>query len=197
MAHMRSYQVEFLGSFPKDVPPATLPEVAFVGRSNVGKSSAINAILNRKKAARVSGRPGRTQAVNLFHIDERVCFADLPGYGFARVPTKVRQAWKHLVEGYLFEREGLELVVVLVDARHDAQKMDIQLLDVLRSSKRGFVVLATKVDRMKRSKRAPAIAKLRKGLGLKAGQIIPFSSPDRLGVDETWAVIEAAIQAGD
>jgi GTP-binding protein len=194
MAHMRSYKVEFLGSFPKSVPAATLPEVAFVGRSNVGKSSAINAMLGRKKkVARVSGRPGRTQAVNLFHIDERVCFADLPGYGFARVPHAVRDAWKQLVEGYLFEREGLNLVVVLVDARHDAQKMDIQMIDVLRQARRNFVVLATKVDRMKRSKRAGALASLRKGLGLKGDQIIPFSSPDRVGVDEAWAAIEAAI----
>ena len=190
---MRSYQVEFLGSFPKNVPEAVLPEVAFVGRSNVGKSSAINAILGRKKkVARVSGRPGRTQAVNLFHIDKRVCFADLPGYGFAKVPEAVRRAWRSLVEGYLFEREGLDLVVVLVDARHDAQKMDIQMLNVLREAKRPFLVLATKVDRMKRSKRAASISKLRKALGLKADQIIAFSSPERLGVDEAWAAIEAA-----
>jgi GTP-binding protein len=193
MAHMRSYQVEFLGSFPKNVPEAVLPEVAFVGRSNVGKSSAINAILGRKKkVARVSGRPGRTQAVNLFHIDKRVCFADLPGYGFAKVPEAVRRAWRSLVEGYLFEREGLDLVVVLVDARHDAQKMDIQMLNVLREANRPFLVLATKVDRMKRSKRAASISKLRKALGLKADQIIAFSSPERLGVDEAWAAIEAA-----
>jgi GTP-binding protein len=193
MAHMRSYQVEFLGSFPKNVPEAVLPEVAFVGRSNVGKSSAINAILGRKKkVARVSGRPGRTQAVNLFHIDKRVCFADLPGYGFAKVPEAVRRAWRSLVEGYLFEREGLDLVVVLVDARHDAQKMDIQMLNVLREAKRPFLVLATKVDRMKRSKRAASISKLRKALGLKADQIIAFSAPERLGVDEAWAAIEAA-----
>jgi len=190
---MRSYQVEFLGSFPKNVPPATLPEVAFVGRSNVGKSSAINAILGRKKVARVSQRPGRTQAVNLFHIDGRICFADLPGYGFARVPQRVRQAWKHLVEGYLFDREGLNLVVVLVDSRHEAQEMDIQLLDVLRTAKRDFVVLATKVDRMKRSKRAAAIATLRKGLRLKPDQLIAFSAPDRVGVDEAWAAIGAAV----
>ena len=190
---MRSYQVEFLGSFPKNVPEAVLPEVAFVGRSNVGKSSAINAILGRKKkVARVSGRPGRTQAVNLFHIDKRVCFADLPGYGFAKVPEAVRRAWRSLVEGYLFEREGLDLVVVLVDARHDAQKMDIQMLNVLREANRPFLVLATKVDRMKRSKRAASISKLRKALGLKADQIIAFSSPERLGVDEAWAAIEAA-----
>ena len=191
---MRSYQVEFLGSFPKAVPAATLPEVAFVGRSNVGKSSAINAILGRRKnVARVSGRPGRTQAVNLFHIDDRVCFADLPGYGFARVPHEVRDAWKHLVEGYLFEREGLNLVIVLVDARHEAQKMDIQMVRVLREAKRNFIVVATKVDRMKRSKRAKSISVLRKGLGLKASQIIPFSSPEREGVDDVWAAIEAAI----
>ncbi len=194
MARGHNHTVEFIGSFPRDVPPAQLPEVAFVGRSNVGKSSAINAILGRKKkVARVSQRPGRTQAVNLFHIDGRVCFADLPGYGFARVPMEVREAWRSLVEGYLFDREGLKLVVVLVDARHEAQKMDIQLLDVLRHAGRNFVVLATKTDRMKRSKRAGSIATLRKGLGLKAHQIVPFSSPDCVGVEETWAAIEAAI----
>ena len=193
MSRVHNHAVEFIGSFPKNVPAATLPEVAFVGRSNVGKSSAINAVLGRKKVARVSQRPGRTQAVNLFHVDGEICFADLPGYGFARVPDAVRRAWQTLVEGYLFEREGLNLVVVLVDARHDPQKMDIQMIDVLRTAKRDFVVLATKVDRMKRSKRASAIASLRKGLGLKPHQIIAFSSPDKIGVEECWIAIEGAI----
>ena len=123
--------VEFLGTFPGRLPEAVLPEVAFVGRSNVGKSSAINALLNRKKAARVSGTPGRTQAVNLFRVSSVICLADLPGYGFAKAPDGARRAWGRLVRRYLLTREALALVVCLVDARHPAQKVDIEMLDLL------------------------------------------------------------------
>jgi GTP-binding protein len=196
----KSHMVEFIGSFPRTVPPATLPEVAYVGRSNVGKSSALNAIVDRKKAARVSQRPGRTQAVNLFHVDGRLCFADLPGYGFARVPDAVREQWRELVEGYLFDREGLNLVVQLVDARHEAQPLDLQMMSVLKETGTDFLVLATKVDLVKRSKRAHHIARLRKALGIATDRIIPFSSKDRTGVDEVWAVLNAVVTsdgAGD
>ena len=166
--------IEFLGSFPKRFPEAQYPEVAFVGRSNVGKSSAINALLNRKAAARVSGTPGRTQAVNLFRVGDTLCFADLPGYGFAKAPEPLRKAWKKLVARYLFEREALALVVQLVDARHPAQKVDIEMVDLLTEADVPFVVVATKIDRVKRSKQAAHFKAIASGLGVKASQIIPF-----------------------
>ena len=154
--------MEFLGTFPGRLPEAALPEVAFVGRSNVGKSSAINAMLNRRKAARVSGTPGRTQAVNLFRISDRVCFADLPGYGFAKAPENVRKAWGRLVRRYLFKREALALVVQLVDARHPAKKADIEMIDLLSEADVPFIVVATKIDRVKRSKQQAALSTLAK-----------------------------------
>ena len=122
----RAGSVDFLGSFPGTLPPGTVPEVAFVGRSNVGKSSAVNAVLGSRRVARVSRRPGRTQAINLFLVDKRVIFADLPGYGYARVPDEVRERWRELVDGYLRNRDTLKAVVLLVDARHDAQPIGPQ-----------------------------------------------------------------------
>jgi GTP-binding protein len=181
--------MEFLGSFPKRLPDAKLPEVALSGRSNVGKSSAINALLNRRKAARVSGTPGRTQAVNLFRISDRLCFADLPGYGFAKAPESVRRAWGRLVRRYLFEREALALVVQLVDARHPAQKVDVEMVELLRESDVPFIVVATKIDRVKRSRQQAALSTLAKGLGMPPEQIIPFSSTEKIGVDLVWSVL--------
>jgi len=182
-------EVEFLGTFPGRLPEAIHPEVAFVGRSNVGKSSAINALLNRRKAARVSGTPGRTQAVNLFRVSDRLVFADLPGYGFAKAPEPVRKAWGKLVRRYLFKREALALVVQLVDARHPAQKVDIEMVDLLSEAEVPFIVVATKIDRVKRSKQKAQLATIAKGLSMPAHQIIPFSSTEKVGLDVVWSVL--------
>ncbi len=181
--------VEFLGTFPRRLPEAALPEVAFVGRSNVGKSSAINAMLNRKKAARVSGTPGRTQAVNLFRVSDVLCLADLPGYGFAKAPEGARKAWGRLVRRYLMNREALALVVCLVDARHPAQKVDIEMLDLLTESEVPFIVVATKVDRVKRSKMKAHFKALGAGLRIDPAQIIPFSSTEKQGQDQVWQIL--------
>ena len=187
-------RVGFLGSFPDPalLPRTDLPEIAFAGRSNVGKSSAINRLLNTKKAARVSGTPGRTQAVNLFLIEKRLVFADLPGYGFARVPQEVKRQWKGLVEGYLGGREALRLVVVLVDARHPVQNSDAELIWGLRQARLPIRVLATKSDKLKRSQRQKHWAVLRKGFKLKGEELIGFSSHDGLGVEAAWQAFEAA-----
>jgi GTP-binding protein len=181
--------VEFLGTFPGRLPEAQLPEVAFVGRSNVGKSSAINAMLNRKKAARVSGTPGRTQAVNLFRVSEVLCLADLPGYGFAKAPEGARKAWGRLVRRYLINREALALVVCLVDARHPAQKVDIEMLDLLTEAEVPFIVVATKIDRVKRSKQVAHFKTLAAGLRIQPSQILPFSSTAKEGQDQVWQIL--------
>ena len=158
--------MNFIGSFPGEMPPATLPEVAFAGRSNVGKSSAINRVLGRKNIARVSRSPGRTQAINLFAVDDRFMLADLPGYGFAKVPEAVQRQWKGMVEGYLGTRESLRLVICLVDSRHPPQKLDLALLGGLTAAEVPYLVVATKVDKLPKSKRRSMLAKLRKGLGV-------------------------------
>lgn len=185
-------RVSFIGSFTRDWPELGLPEVAFAGRSNVGKSSALNALLGVRAAARVSSSPGRTQAINLFKVAEAAVFADLPGYGFARVPDHVQDAWKGMIEGYLSERDALRLVVVLVDARREPQEMDGQLLYALTTARLPRLVLATKVDKLKRSERDRAVRALRQEFRLGPGELIAFSSVSREGVDAAWDRIEAA-----
>lgn len=188
----RPAQVRFVGSFPKEAPRTELPEIAFVGRSNVGKSSAVNTLLGRKKAARVSRTPGRTQAINLFALDERLMFADLPGYGFAKVPEAEQERWGRAMERYFAEREELVLVVVLVDARHPGQRLDIQMVEALRFHERPLVVVATKLDQVKRSKRARHLKAIGKDLGVLREDIIGFSSLETLGVAEVWERLLAA-----
>lgn len=183
-------EVTFLGSFEgADLPSATLPEVAFAGRSNVGKSSALNTLLNRKKAARVSGRPGRTQRINLFRIGQACVFADLPGYGFARVPDAVRAGWKPMIERYLGTRENLRLVVVLVDARREPQELDLDLVEGLVDADIPCALVATKVDKLARHQQKPALVELGQAYGLD-GPALGFSSLTGQGRDELWDVIE-------
>jgi len=169
-----------------------MPEIAFAGRSNVGKSSALNCLLNSRKAARVSQRPGRTQAINLFKVGKGCVFADLPGYGFARVPESVQRQWKGMVEGYLAERTDLCLVVVLVDARREPQEMDGALIYGLIEAGIPALVVATKVDKLKRRERTKSLAKIRDGLRLPAGQPVPFSAVSKEGRETVWDRIEAA-----
>jgi GTP-binding protein len=175
------------------MPPATLPEVAFAGRSNVGKSSAINGVLGRKSAARVSRSPGRTQAINLFEVDGRYMLADLPGYGFAKVPEAVQSRWKGMIEGYLSTRETLRLVVCLVDSRHPPQKLDLALLGGLQGAEIPFLVVATKSDKLPRSKRKSMLAKLRKGLGVP--ELHALSALTGEGMGELRARLLKVIQA--
>lgn len=195
MAHRPVGTVEFLGSFPKNPPKTNLPEIAFAGRSNVGKSSAINTLLNRKRAARVSRTPGRTRLINVFQIDRRLCFVDLPGYGFARVSEDMQEDWQKMIEGYLTGREELKLVVTLVDASIPAQPMDAQLLFALQEMGLPTIVLATKIDRLSKSRRKPACWKLADGLGLPRADLLPFSSTKREGIEHAWSRINAAIRS--
>lgn len=184
--------VQFVGSFFEDLPDTGLPEVAFAGRSNVGKSSAINCLLDRKSLARVSKQPGRTQAINLFDVGGAVMFADLPGYGYAEVPDHVQERWKAFIEAYLGEREALRLVVVLVDARRKPQPMDGQLLYALTEAGIPALVVATKVDKLKRNQRTKNLKALRQEFHLRGDQLVPFSSVTREGRNLVWDRIEAA-----
>jgi GTP-binding protein len=183
---------QFIGSFPGDLPQLGLPEVAFAGRSNVGKSSALNTLLGSKKAARVSSRPGRTQTINLFQLGNALCFADLPGYGYARVPEAVMEKWKPMVERYLGERDVLRLVVLLIDGRHEAQEMDLDLYEGLRHFELPVLVVATKVDKLPKHARKPQLNLLREAFSLPEGQPVPFSSLSGEGVSLVWDAIEAA-----
>ncbi len=179
----------FVGSFTHELPELGLPEVAFAGRSNVGKSSCLNRLVGSRKLARVSRTPGRTQLINLFQVGSFCTFADLPGYGFAKVPQHVQEQWGEMIEGYLASREALRMVVVLVDARRDPQELDGMLLFGLREARIPATVVATKVDKLKRSQRKRAVERLRREYRVP---VVPFSSHTGEGVDPLWTAIEQA-----
>lgn len=184
--------VRFVGSFVDDLPTLGVPEVAFAGRSNVGKSSALNRLLGSKKAARVSRTPGRTQLINLFDLGGALAFADLPGYGFAKVPDHIQEQWKGMIEGYLASRDTLRLVVVLVDARRKPQELDGMMLFGLTEAHLPALVVATKVDKLRRNERRANLAAIRREFHLAPAALVPFSSVTGEGKDAVWDRIERA-----
>ena len=175
------------------LPPPRQPEVALAGRSNVGKSSLLNRLVGRRALARVSKTPGRTQQINFFAVDQRLLLVDLPGYGFARVPLAVKAAWQQLVEGYLRGDRPLRGVLVLVDVRRGLQPEDAQLLDFLAGLGLPACVVATKVDKLSRSERRGALARL--VVGATGGRAaIAFSAVSGEGSDAVWDVIEGWVE---
>lgn len=173
------------------LPKPTTPEVSFVGRSNVGKSSLLNRLLGRKQLARVSSVPGKTANINFFDIDG-VKFVDLPGYGYAKVSHTEKQRWADLIGGYFEQERSFNLVISLVDIRHEAQKLDLQMVDFLTEAELPFVVALTKADKITRNKQNQAAAALRSSFGLAQEQIIITSSETGLGIDELRRRIEDA-----
>lgn len=173
------------------LPKPTTPEVSFVGRSNVGKSSLLNRLLGRKQLARVSSAPGKTANINFFDVDG-VKFVDLPGYGYAKVSHTEKQRWADLIGGYFEQERSFNLVISLVDIRHEAQKLDLQMVDFLTEAELPFVVALTKADKITRNKQSQAAAALRSSFGLAQEQIIITSSETGLGIDELRRRIEDA-----
>ncbi len=177
---------------PDQFPRDGLPEVAFLGRSNVGKSSLLNALAGARGLARVSSTPGRTRLVNFFRVGDELYFADLPGYGYARVSQEERRDFERLVRSYLEGREALALGVFLVDVRHDAQPNDETLRGYLETLGVPFVVAATKADKLGRNELTRRLSALRAGLGQSALDVIATSATTKAGVDALWGVIRAA-----
>ena len=165
-------------------PEPTLPEIAFAGRSNVGKSSLINTLVRRKKAARVSNTPGRTREIKFFDVNGRFVLADLPGYGYARISKEKRAAWRPLIEGYLKRSPRLRGVVQLLDARHDPSADDLTMLDFLAALETPTLIVATKVDKLRASERGARIGALARRAGVEVEQVIPFSAVTGVGRDE-------------
>jgi len=188
---MKTTSAEFIKSAfkPQDYPPDLMPEVAFAGRSNVGKSSLINTIVNRKKLARTSSTPGRTQSINFFCINKKISFVDLPGYGFAKVPREIKRQWKPMVEQYLENRRSLALVVVILDSRREPASDDINLLEWLNFSAIPILIVMTKTDKLSQNKRAKQKSLIRKMLTLEEHQIVSFSAINGEGKDELWKKI--------
>jgi GTP-binding protein len=171
---------------PEHYPPADLPEVAFAGRSNVGKSSLINKILNRKKLVRTSKTPGRTQLLNFFEINKVYRFVDLPGYGYAKVPAEVQKRWRPMVENYLTSRSNMRGMVLLLDIRREPSKEDLNLWHWLQTMSIEVVTVTTKVDKLSRNKRNKQIAAIAKTLGCKKEELIEFSAMTGEGRHEIW-----------
>ena len=176
--------------------PDSPGEVAFVGRSNVGKSSLINALANQRQLAKVSNTPGRTQLINQFVLPNGGTVVDLPGYGYAKVPGRERAGWQAMIEGYLLEREELELVFVLVDGEIGPTKLDVQMLDWLRASDVPHTVVATKLDKVKPSKLATRKRDLAKGCQLDQGDIIWVSAAKGTGIEQLTKHVTALLTHG-
>lgn len=187
---------------PRQFPPASAPEIAFVGRSNVGKSSLINALVG-SKIAKTSNTPGRTQTINFFQVrrpgkpEPDFIFADLPGYGFARVPKEVAASWAGFINPYLQNRESLALCVMLVDVNIPPQELDLKLVEWMRHMDRNFVLAATKADRVSGNQLRTSIQKLSERLSVATDRIIPFSAKARIGQDELWRAIKQAAGVED
>ena len=183
---------------PEQFPSSTAPEFAFLGRSNVGKSSLINGLLG-EKAAKVSASPGRTRAINFFALSDsptarlpRLLFADLPGYGYAKISKSISAEWPKFINPYLEERANLVLCVCLVDSNIPVQASDQQLMEALKGMGRRFVVVGTKADRLSGNERAKALVRLRTGLGLD--EVLLCSSKTGYGMKELWAQILSRVE---
>ncbi len=187
-------RAEFLTSAaqPRGFPPADCPEVAFAGRSNAGKSSALNALCGRRKLARISKTPGRTQLINFFEL-EGARLVDLPGYGYAKVPPKVRAQWQGLIESYLQKRDTLQGIVLIMDCRHPLTEFDQQMLAWGGSSGLAFHLLMTKADKLSRGKQQAALLSVRHALPEHSVQL--FSATSRQGVDEAQVKIAAWLKS--
>lgn len=176
------------------IPDTEFPEVAFAGKSNVGKSSLINALMNRKSYARTSSQPGKTQTINFYNINDAMYLVDLPGYGYANASPAVKAKWGKMIEKYLRQSANLKQVFLLVDIRHDPSENDKMMYNWIADNGFRPVIIATKLDKLKRSQIAKHVKAVRAGLGLKEDDIlIPFSSQTKQGLDELWNTIEGYI----
>ena len=189
--------LEFLGGMASAGgwrPAAALPEIAFAGRSNVGKSSLLNQLVRRKRVARVSNTPGRTREINFFRVNDRFMLVDLPGYGYARVSKERRAEWKPLIEGYVRTSVDLRGIVQLLDARHEMSADDQQMVDFLAAVGVPTLFAVTKVDKLTRSRREARIADLTRELGAEPEQVIPFSAVTGEGRDELAEAVVALLE---
>lgn len=181
-----------------DEPQGQGPHVAFLGRSNVGKSSWINRLLGRPGLARTSSTPGRTQSVNFYRVNDAVWFVDLPGYGYAKVPEKIRRAWGPMVEGYLERRrERIAMGILLVDARHEPTEMDLLMKSWLEDREVPHLVVATKSDKLSGNGRAKAATVLKRAFPDEAAGPVMVSAETGLGVAEVWRHLDAALREGE
>ena len=195
--HVKS--AEFIKSAvkPSHYPEAVLPEIAFVGRSNVGKSSLINTLVNRKRLVKTSSTPGRTQLINFFDINEEFTFVDLPGYGYAKVPKKVVKSWGEMIETFLSTRETIVGVVLLMDLRRTPKQDEIDLINWFEHYSIPAILVLTKADKFSRQKQSVHQNKCSSALGLSLENFVTFSAKSRLGKEKLWDKIEVLLKKND
>lgn len=188
---IKSVNLDIVVGVTSKLPETEKPEFAFAGKSNVGKSSLINALINRKAYARTSAQPGKTQTINFYNVNDALYLVDLPGYGYAKVSQQEKERWGRMIEGYLKKSEQLKQVFLLVDIRHEPGANDKMMYDWVVQNGYRPVIIATKLDKLKRSQVAKQVKLIREGLGLAKNDIlIPFSAETKQGRDEIWALME-------
>lgn len=188
---IRSLNLETVCGITSKLPDNKLPEIAFAGKSNVGKSSLINALVNRKSYARISATPGKTQTINFYNVNEELYLVDLPGYGYAKVSEKEKIQWGKLIERYLHGSKQLKAVFLLIDIRHAPSANDKMMYEWILNQGYNPIIIATKLDKIKRSQKDKQLKIIRQGLELIPGTIvIPFSSVTKQGREEVWELME-------
>lgn len=191
---IKEVSLETVCGITSKIPDNQLPEIAFAGKSNVGKSSLINALMNRKSLARTSSQPGKTQTINFYNINNAMYLVDLPGYGYAKVSESERAKWGKMIENYLHKSKQLKAIFLLIDIRHTPGANDKTMYDWIVYQGYQPIIIATKLDKLKRSQVQKALKEVRTGLGLKSGDIvIPFSAQTKQGRDEIWALMDELV----
>ena len=191
---IKSAELETVCGITSRLPKNALPEVAFAGKSNVGKSSLINALMNRRSLARTSASPGKTQTINFYNINKEFYLVDLPGYGYAKAPEEIRAQWGRLIERYLHTSKQLREVFLLVDIRHEPSDNDKLMYSWILSQGYEPVIIATKLDKLKRSQVAKQVKTVKEGLGLKEGtRVFPFSAVTKQGLEEIRQAMEEVV----
>ena len=188
---IKQVSLETVCGYTSKLPENTKPEIAFAGKSNVGKSSLINALMNRKSLARTSGQPGKTQTINFYNVNDELYLTDLPGYGFAKVSEAEKQKWGAMIENYLHTSRQLRAVFLLIDIRHDPSANDKMMYEWMVYQGFHPIIIATKSDKIKRSQLQKQLKAIRTGLDAEPGTvIIPFSAQTKQGRDEIWELTE-------
>ncbi len=189
---IKNAELETVCGVTSKLPENLLPEFAFAGKSNVGKSSLINGLMNRRSLARTSSQPGKTQTINYYNINKQMYFVDLPGYGYAKVPEAEKAKWGKMIEKYLRTSRQLKQVFLLIDIRHEPGKNDIQMFDWICHNGYEPTVIATKLDKIKKSQVEKQVQLIRETLGMREGErLIPFSAQTKQGRDEIYELLES------
>ena len=189
---IKNVSLDIVCGITSKMPETGRPEVAFAGKSNVGKSSLINGLMNRKSLARTSAAPGKTQTINFYNVNEAIYLVDLPGYGYAKASEEIKAKWGKMIEDYLHKSKEIRCVFLLVDIRHEPSANDKMMYDWMVSNGYHPVIIATKLDKLKRSQVPKAVKTIRTGLGMEKEDIlIPFSAETKQGREEIWELIES------